>query len=217
LPTSGLEIRWFFDGPVPAPVSSWFEKDSRLGAPLAQSAGEKRTDTYLLAEKSIVPVAMKISRGNLELKLRETAGEFSINHDSIRGYLETWSKWQWTYGASADDPVSAAFLRKGNQGATRPVNKNRLQRKFSVANPETAPIAVSSDIRVDRGCAVELTNVNADANVGWTLAVESLGSTDNLLLTRCVQFILQNYPGPVLRLDNSYSYPVWLSKRQTPS
>ncbi len=211
-PATTLELRWFFEGSVPADVDEWFSQDPRLGESLSQRDGRERTDLYLVPEGTDA-VGVKLRDGRLEIKLRVAAENFVGVDGDLTGRAEMWKKWEWDYSDSLKEQVFLAFADQELGGLRRQVYKNRRRRKFAVSNDgEVVPKPDTTHVQV--GCLLELTKVIAGEKESWSLAFDAFGGSDGSrgTLRRCVVFVFKDYPGSMPEATASYSYPSFLRR-----
>ena len=79
------EARWFFDGPLPAEVLTWFTNEGTAGVV------EDRCDVYRIEEQPRVDVGVKYRNGaTLELKLRVRPPQPSTIGRDLDGWMESW-------------------------------------------------------------------------------------------------------------------------------
>jgi hypothetical protein len=221
LPQVTLEIRWFFPGIIPEPgVQDWFLHTPRFGAELTDKHGKAREDLYLLTPGSTA-MGPKLREGRFEIKLIQGWQECAVPGCPVNGRSEVWHKWQWPYATNKANKESAAvtasFLAGTPENLRVVVGKKRWQRKFRCAGPgDLAPLAkVPTDL--PWWISAELTALRVQGAPWWTLAVEVCEHPDDALpiLQQSAAWMLLDYPGPPLGLDNSLSYPEWLAGRIT--
>ena len=191
------EIRWFLHGPIPGAMADWFAIDM-LG-----SEPEERSDDYILLP--LCPSAgIKLREGKLQVKsLCREPSPLMITSE-INGWASRWVKW------SLDLTTSSArnFYR---QNDTIRVQKRRWQRKLSLDGDFAEEIPHGS--RAECGCTMELAALQVEADIWWTLALESFGdpSTIQDSLQRCILHFLRRSPPPIrLLAADSKSYSEWL-------
>jgi hypothetical protein len=193
---------------IPNEVNEWFVTDPAFGKYIKK---EKRTDLYLIPEKAN-HLSPKIREGKLEIKYLQASANFSNCDDIISGTAENWSKEKWEFSVYLDGDVRAAFLALDAKGHRVEVYKERWQRKFEIALNGSLKI-LSPDDWGSRVCLIELTKLKIKGKHWWTVAFE-IDSESELPLEiskKNLCLLFKNYPGPVLNLESSFSYPKWLS------
>jgi hypothetical protein len=195
------EVRWFFPGPLPAAVRTWFEA---RGNRMAYQA--PRRDLYLgLPDDSL---SVKLREGRVEIKLRRQKGEFLRLHPQVTGVLERWQKWSFALEEAATVLPGISV----NDSSWLPIDKHRGVARYRVAGNEP-PVAVAPDVYPVQGCEVELVELYATGQAWWSLCFEAFGQGRALpeaLLATARQFLGGGEP-PHLEAGNSYGYPRWLA------
>ena len=194
------EIRWFFAGAIPLPVTAWFEAQI-----CTVPAQPPRTDFYLrLAEGD--SLGIKLRQGRMEVKQREGTSRLVQLGQRAAGRVESWRKWSFEL-AETEESVAGTAQWLG-------VWKARRWCLFVVGeNGRITP--APTDATLEQGCACELTDVRlADSSeLWWSLGFESFGGTAvtrrERLLSVARQFLGQD-GAPILDVEQSYSYPRWL-------
>lgn len=191
------EIRWFLHGPIPGAVAEWFAIDT-LG-----SEPEERSDDYILLP--LCPSAgIKLREGKLQVKsLCREPSPLMITSE-INGWASRWVKWSL-------DLTSSSARNFYRQNDTIRVQKKRWQRKLALDGDFAEEVAPGS--RAERGCTMELATLQVEADIWWTLALESFGgpSTIQDSLQRCILHFLRRSPPPIrLLAADSKSYSEWL-------
>jgi len=189
-----LELRWFFEGPLPDKVEEWLHKKEFEKETL-------RTDTYLLFPSS--ELGVKIREGKLEIKYLVTAEEFHSEDSRISGRTEMWRKSSLPL---KDPSTNHLQVIKGPQIT---VEKERYRRLYGI-NPSTK-IVIPSNKKVAQGIIVEVTKLTIDGIQWWTIALDALGENQKECLQLGVKSVLNDYQGPKPKKEKSYSYPKWLS------
>src|SRR3974377_1193794 len=87
LGSSRIEVRWILPGPLPGPVTEWFDN-----FPVTT---ETRQDSYLVMPQ-LPGLSVKI-RGDLALEVKEHNGNRGILDVSglVQGRLQAWRKWSF--------------------------------------------------------------------------------------------------------------------------
>jgi hypothetical protein len=194
------EVRWFFEGVIPPLVEAWFEDNI-----CAESAQPARIDYYLRLNEGD-SLGIKLREGRIEAKQRE--GEVLPVQLSERalGRVESWCKWSFDL---AETEVSVAE-------AAQWVGVEKARRWCLFAVGENGRItSAPSDTVLERGCACELTEVRQidTAELWWSLGFEAFGGTAvdrRDQLRHAARHFLGQGNGPLLPVEQSYSYPKWL-------
>lgn len=218
IPQITVEIRWFCQGKIPEKgVKDWFQNNSRFGDILEAKHGKKREDLYLITPGN-THIGPKLSEGRFEIKILQNHPEIIAIEGSAIGKGEIWQKWTWPYAKTGKDKkiiawLFTSFLARTPENLRVAVWKNRWQRNFKpTSEGELAPVPMSQK---GLSCWIytELTELKVKGAPWWSLTVEIYGDPDNPMafLQQSLQWILQDYAGPPLELDNSYSYPEWLA------
>ncbi|PPS46027.1 hypothetical protein [Chroococcidiopsis sp. TS-821] len=194
------ELRWFYPGKLPQHVSQWFEQEQLGYLPPA----EKREDIYLYVPESDF-VGIKLRQGRLEIKWRK-AQLGDLQFGKITGNAEKWAKWLCEDASHESFQPQAVVGKK----AWVKIKKVRTQHKYQLS-PEREVIAIGIDEVSDRTCNVELTELEVDRDLWWSLAFEASTTDESLLetLKYVAEWIFKSYPGELHR-KNSYAYPTWL-------
>ncbi len=200
------ELRWFFDGPLPSDVRSWFTRD---GVGLV----ERRCDTYQLDGRVDIGVKQR-SRQTLELKRRTRPPEPVSIADDACGHMETWRRWSPADGLLAleDDTIWVG------------IDKTIIKRRFGIGGQEL-PLSEQSRAMTGEGCDAEIVALSANGREAWTFAFAAFGQLDtqrDLLSTTWGSLTERQACPEQLQLDTdrSYGYPEWLkeiSEVQSPS
>ena len=189
------ELRWFVPGPLPADIGGWFAGSTGVA--------EQRCDTYLLGGRCDFGVKRRF-RETLELKVRQSLGEWIELGDGLAGLLEVWRKWSPAEGL-VDDGADERWVD---------VHKSIVKRRFSIDGTE---IAFSSDPQVTgAGCDVEVTEVTVGVVQAWTFAFAAFGppATRPDALRASWRAVVAAAPCPEpfgLRTGRAMGYPEWLA------
>lgn len=201
------EIRWFYSGTLPAEIQDWFNTDV-LGE--HHHPPEEREDVYLHIPECEY-LGIKLRQKRLEIKLRKAELDALRFGDNLEGKAEKWVKW------SCEDPTAESLIPVDlvKKAPWLTVKKVRCQRKYQVSY-NTSLISVPVDRAIDRGCNVEITQLNIHDNAWWSLAFEAYGEDTNLIdnLKAVASWILKSYPIFKLQTQDSYAYPKWLAISQ---
>lgn len=195
------ELRWFFDGPLPAAIRTWFVSMGRLGLT------EHRIDTYRLDDQ--VDVGVKRRFGSmLELKRRrEPPRSFTISNGS-HGQMERWTRW-----SPAD-----AYVEQYEDERWVDVEKDLAKRRFDAHGQEVSISETTRD-SVVRGCDVEIVDITLDGRPSWSVAFSAFGpfgAHPNLLRFAGLALFGDGNDSWKKQLDSGLScgYPEWLIRSQ---
>ncbi len=204
---TGLELRWFFKGTVPADVWNWFNQRFPAARPQKEKS---RQDLYFIV-RDREDLGLKLSRGRLELKCRQESQPFSLPEPGVAGAAETWSKQEWRCGKEYAETLAMAFGKPNLKGWRVEVQKNRSMRKYQV-DALGMISALPGDQPAERLFKVELTSLMKHDRPWWTLGMEIAGEPPNLqeIFAMVVQTLLDGHPELDLHPDRSYGYPHWL-------
>ncbi len=194
-----IEVRWFYPGVIPADLLTWWDT---FGEPVVTN---NRTDVYLQSSSS--DLGIKLRQGNLEVKYRQARlGTMEIDKMGS-SQVEQWLKW-----ICVDDSSGLTPAQFADQSGWIKVVKSRSQRMFQVEF--TDKIQLRSIVKPQAGAAaIEITQLQVQQQIWWTIACEYLG--DKLDLDRqflpLVNSLLSS--DPILNLGRSIScgYPQWLN------
>jgi hypothetical protein len=211
------EVRWFFKGSIPEKeVGDWFLNNPRFGERLIGKHGKKREDLYLLTPGN-TSIGAKLREGRFEIKLLQDQQELELAGGGS-GKSEVWHKWKWPYARGKKDTKINELITGSFMASTHPklrvmVRKKRWQRKFTVTGPgELAPLP-GREKGPTWWLSAELTGLQVGESPWWTLALEFCENREARLplLQQSLSWILQDYAGLPLKLQDSYSYPEWLA------
>jgi hypothetical protein len=196
LPT--VEARWFMVGRVPEEAQWWFERSGPV------TNAQPRTDSYLRLP-GVTSIGIKLREGRFEVKRREIDFGLALLGSRVTGRLGLWRKWSFT--VSVTDPTEVP-----DDGWIN-IAKERRLRKYAI-DDVTGLTAVDPDSFPERGCSVELTEMNVRDVEWWSVGFEAFGpdearlrSTLELVATTC----LDSQDHPALHAENSFDYPEWLA------
>jgi hypothetical protein len=193
------EVRWFYSGNIPENIESWF-KHSCLLSPT--KLPEKREDVYLYTPKCDY-LGIKLRQEGLEIKWRDPASNTMHFGSLVKGNVEKWKKWRCLDSTGE----SFSLQQINNNPVWIRVGKVRYSQLYQVT--EKTPQPASTDIDVENGCSLELTNIEINGNKWWSIALEAFGEDrnlkDNLHVT--ADFVFSSYDLFPLESTNSYGYP----------
>jgi hypothetical protein len=204
-----MEVRWFTAGVIPQEVEKWFEDGG-----LEPKIEKARTDSYLFLPGTLDVgiktrgdnVGIKTPGDNVEIK-RRLVDQVTEFRSGLSGRVEQWVKWSFRI----DQNVSGPDLRVP-QGAWIDVRKARRLRKYEIQGSNRA-IEIAASGLPERGCNLELTQLQVQGAEWWSLGFESFGKIDDvekdlrLTLTRVFEDVTV-FP---LNAEDSYGYPNWLN------
>ena len=130
----------------------------------------------------------------------------------VSGHVEEWLK--WSYEGERLGPFVAGLLEHPARVA---VEKERVQRKYDLAPGRIRFPRIAAGTEVVRGAYLELARVRAGGTTGWSVGVEAFGPPEDARLEealhRLAGEVFRDCPRS-LRLEESASYPGWLSALQ---
>ena len=198
-----VEVRWFSQGKIPNQIRNWF----RSGDFIPEDQ-ELRTDYYLrIAEGDFLGV--KLREGRVEVKQRYQPGMTRQFGDRSSGLVEAWFKW----GFGLDEGSEEVFRVKVFLDQWVGVNKERTLRKFQVIEDGRVEETSATDV-IQTGCALELAQVHLEgvSDLWWSVGFEAFGETGKRrnALILVAEDVLSSEGAPVLKVEESFSYPRWL-------
>lgn len=197
---SSTELRWFYPGKLPNAICAWFSSEE-VGNSLEPP--EEREDIYLAIALDCDYMGIKLRQGRLEIKWRKAELGIVSIAPRVNGKLESWNKWTCEDSTENFQPQSVI-----NKSHWVKVSKVRQQRKYQVLEQNLVQ-EVSLFATIDRGCNVELTQLNIGGDNWWSIALEAFGDTnDNLHFV--ANKVFQHYNAFSLEPKNSFAYPSWL-------
>lgn len=207
-----VEIRWFFEGRLPAAVLDWYS----VRGPAAEQP--PRTDTYLCLP-GCHSCGVKLREGRLEIKaVTAQAGDIQLA-EGISAPAEGWVKWGT---APAGGRGIDELVRFDSSDRLVHVQKRRYLRWYDF-DVSAAPTG-SMPLEFGEVCQVELSALHAGFSAGGTPGPESAHSdwwslcfeagsrrgrgVRNLAAAGAREFAVR----PPLRLDGvqAMGYPAWL-------
>jgi hypothetical protein len=201
------EIRWFWPREAPAGLQEWFTSLDTHGCPAG--GGQPRVDAYL-RDPSQRELGIKLREGRgVEVKGLITILWTSLSADPFVGPIEIWAKWN----------SKALSL---NETTTLKTKKTRWLRKFDTAGVDAREIPLDANEQPSSGaplptlgCNVELTQVEVNADIWWTLSFEAFGKTTTVANDlRASAAVLATRRPPSLGAASVESYAAWLSRHQ---
>jgi hypothetical protein len=210
---SSHEVRWFLAGGVDqhSALRRWVEEGAVASKWTGRLGG--KPDAYL-----IVPgardVGIKWREGQLQIKGLESSLGTQKFTGPFEGKVERWIKWGYE-GKSVEDAFAPWFKVSGAGPRIVEVHKTRCLRKVRM-NPFTPmPIEVDSKTLIDRGGALEVTDLRVGAQAFTSVAFEAFPNDSGMHgdFTVFVNAFLGKLSGVNLTESNSMSYPAWLQTR----
>ena len=214
-----LELRWFFKDILPIDVYQWFTDI----LPGNETFEEKpRADYYLITQSD--DLGVKLSRQQLQVKIRKDNIDFTLNNNNIQGSLEYWIRYDW------DDLHNKKNTKKYklyDRFSSIKIDKKRLIRKYKILDNKLIqiPLPNTTDIQ----CSIEITKINVKEQVwstlgfDWflnnkipesTIIVDCL--TNNKTFKKTIKELFNQYPNfKITKKHNSFGYPYFLSKIST--
>ena len=203
-----MEVRWFYQGTVPAEVAEWFQ--SGTGRAEAQAP---RVDYYLDLQE-MDGLGIKLREGKVEVKRRQRQYGIRCFCEQAAGLVEHWRK--WSFELSMGEGALSDSLRPASSWMA--VRKERQLRKYRVEEDDHL-VPVPAEAYPERGCSVELSSLCVEGQDWWSLCFEAFGDESSLrqTLLLVVEEVLacEGVPFP-LDANASYGYPRWLVALRRP-
>lgn len=216
-PFASCEVRWFLDGESAEhlDIRQWFiecapfPKETVVRPPEWRGRLGGKPDVYLLLpERS--DMGIKWREGTLQIKgLVDELGPrtFANRHE---GRVDCWIK--WTYEALPRAYQAPFSSHAGGDLITVPVHKTRALRMFRLdgqSDPTEAPIGEV----LERGLGFEITDLEVDDKRYCSVAFEAFPDDASMpeQFACVVGRILESLGTISLRIEESMSYPAWLS------
>lgn len=198
-----LEVRWFFGEADPSV--------RMLEAFFRDVASEStRRDVYLPTGCDDLGVKARVTDGQpTKVEAKHRLGRLGAVYVTagLPGVIERWQKISF-------DASEPAFRVPG----AIEVTKDRRARTYALGHGDVTPAARES--RVDAGCAVELTRLEArpgERDVrAWTLGLEAFGPQPRLLealLSTARHVFARELASLTLAASASKGYPAWLAEQ----
>jgi hypothetical protein len=206
------EVRWFFQGALPAWLPAWFAGTATLPTEPA------RTDRYLLLPRNEAS-GMKIREGRLELKTR-VGGPVEVGWGPVVGRVEEWDRWPEKKPTLTESERALLALVAEHHflphGAWREVKKERVVRRL--AREGTFWMEAPPDARITHGGKAEYVALTVPMARGaaerwWSLAFDAGGAGDTRehVAGAVRAFLGRRAPLPQpFTAAASMGYPQWL-------
>lgn len=215
LPFSSREVRWFFDGPLEQRkgLARWFfgalpfAKRGEVPPAALEARLGNAPDVYLPLPGH-ADMGIKWREGLLQVKGRvATVGPVTFCRGHA-GLVERWFKWSY---AGLPDEYRALFDAK-QPLRTVSVAKQRALRLVDLQNGVADAAEVGIDARLDCGIAAEITDIEIGGRRICSLGFEAFpdAAISGDVFDDAVAAFLHSLREPVLRLEQSMSYPAWL-------
>lgn len=207
---SSHEVRWFLEGGVdqhPA-LRRWVEEGAANPKWTGRLGGNP--DVYLIIPGA-ADMGIKWREGQLQIKgLESSLGtqKFTGRHE---GRVERWIKWSYE-GKSVEDAFAPWFKLSNTAPRIIEVHKTRCLRKVRL-NPFTpTAIEVDSKTLIDRGGALEVTDLRVGAHASTSVAFEAFPNDSGMHsdFTVFANVFLEKLIEVELTESHSLSYPAWL-------
>ena len=207
---SSHEVRWFLEGSIEQhpELRRWVETGAADPKWTGRLGG--KPDVYLVVPGA-ADMGIKWREGQLQIKGLESAmgtQKFAGQHE---GQVERWIKWSYE-GKSIEDAFSRWFTDESATTRTVEVFKTRCLRKVRISPFSQTPIEVDSQTQIDRGGALEVTDLRVGSNAYTSVAFEAFPNDPGMHadFTVFVNAFLGKLTGVELTASNSLSYPAWL-------
>ncbi len=193
------EVRWFYSGNIPENIEYWFKHNCLVSQ---TKLPEKREDVYLYTPQCDY-LGIKLRQGVLEIKWRYPDSNKKQFGSVVEGNIEKWKKWRCL--DSSEESFSLQQI--SDNPVWIKVEKVRYSQLYTVVS--RSPKAVSTDIEIDNGCSLELTNIVINGNTWWSIALEAFGEDSKLKenLQATANLVFSSYDSFPLQATNSYGYP----------
>ena len=207
---SSHEVRWFLEGGVdrhPA-LRRWVEEGTAEPKWIGRLGG--KPDVYLIVPGA-ADMGIKWREGQLQIKGLESALGTQRFTGSFEGKVERWIKWGYE-GKSVEDAFAPWFKPSSTAPQIVEVHKTRCLRKVRLSPFTPMAIEVDSNTLIDRGGALEVTDLRVGARAFTSVAFEAFPNDSGMHrdFTVFVNAFLGKLNGIELTESNSMSYPAWL-------
>jgi hypothetical protein len=205
---SSHEVRWFLEGGVdqhPA-LRRWVEDGSTAPKWIGRLGG--KPDAYWIIPGA-ADMGIKWREGQLQIKGLECSLGTQKFTGSFEGKVERWIKWGYE-GRSVENAFTPS-------SKIVEVHKTRCLRKVRL-NPFTPmPIEVDLETLIDRGGALEVTDLRVKDRSFTSVAFEAFPNDSGMHgdFIVFVNSFLEKLSRIELNESNSMSYPAWLRTLET--
>ena len=207
---SSQEVRWFLEGGVDRhpELRRWVEDGSADPKWIGRLGG--KPDAYLIIPGS-ADMGIKWREGQLQIKGLESSMGTQKFDGSHEGKVERWIKWSYE-GKTIEDAFGHWFNTTKGAPKIVEVHKTRCLRKVRISPFAPKPIEVDAKTPIDRGGALEVTDLRVGAQAFTSVAFEAFPTDSGMHndFTVFVNGFLEKLSGVKLTDANSMSYPAWL-------
>ena len=207
-----LELRWFFQGPLPPEIAQW----CRSGTLGGMKAERKLQNDIYCRQAGCPHIGLKLRDGEpkkrkLELKALMDENPFSIERPSVKGMAQRWDKRSWKNPVYEDRIMGQ--LTKASNDSWIEVKKMRYQRFFKIGD-ENEITSIKDNENRDADFVLELTKLTVQGTEWWTIAIDAYGNgrDEGEVMRMAVEYIFSHYPRSPPIMEESDSYPGWLAK-----
>jgi hypothetical protein len=207
---SSHEVRWFLEGGIDQhpELRRWVEEGATDPKWTGRLGG--KPDAYLIVPGA-ADMGIKWREGQLQIKGLECSLGTQKLAGSFEGKVERWIKWSYE-GKSVEAAFSPWFNFSNATPRIVEVHKTRCLRKVRL-NPFAAmAIEVDSKTLIDRGGALEVTDLRVGAQAFTSVAFEAFPNDSGMHgdFSLFVNAFLGKLSAVELDESNSMSYPAWL-------
>jgi len=207
---SSQEVRWFLEGGIEEyPLLRHWVEDGAVDPRWIGRLGGM-PDVYLIVPGAS-DMGIKWREGQLQIKGLEGAlgtQKFAGLHE---GKVERWIKWSYE-GKSIETAFTPWFTKSYSVARIIEVHKTRCLRKVRISPFAPTPIEMDSKSPVDRGGALEVTDLRVNDRAYTSIAFEAFPNDSGMHsdFTGFVNRFLGTLHGVDLDESTSMSYPAWL-------
>ena len=207
---SSHEVRWFLEGGIDRNPSlrQWVEEGAADPKWTGRLGG--KPDAYLIVPGA-ADIGIKWREGQLQIKGLECSLGTQKFIGKFEGKVERWIKWGYE-----GKPIENAFTPWFDPTSVAPqiieVHKTRFLRKVRLNPFSPAAIEVDSKTLIDRGGALEVTDLRVRGQAFTSVAFEAFPNDSGMHgdFTALVNAFLGKLSGVELKESNSMSYPEWM-------
>jgi hypothetical protein len=185
-------------------VLRWYEQQG----PAAEEQ-PPRVDYYLRIPKQD-GLGIKLREGRIEAKERCRQYDVARFHNHVTGTVELWQKWSFRLAESWQALTHLITPSSSWIG----VRKARRMKRYRLSEKGVVVGVVTGD-RFEAGCEVELTQIEAEGELWWSLGLEAFGeeSENHGTLLIVARHVFAQGETPALDAENSLGYAQWLERR----